>query len=208
MATREMTAILLALLLSFGCTGPSASDDSTMVNVSEPNGSAGPGPHEPNQTIGLNSTTNLTNTNLTNNSGHQPSDGLVGKAYAQLMALGMPLQCDITTTIGTETVTVRLYTGTGGDMRTEMTSGQLPCEKMVGIIKGDKYYSGCEKGVLMPGCQWLEFAINDSSAGKPDYSNVPESQISCTLWVLDASKFEAPASACSLDDLMKDLPTN
>jgi hypothetical protein len=131
------------------------------------------------------------------------------------MALGVPVQCNITTSSGT----VKFYKDSGTDMRTEMSVSGAPCPVIVSIVIGNTYYVGCEQGTLMPGssCQWLTFSTNETgaanpeagaitSAYSPDYSSIPAAQISCIPWVPDPSMLQAPANACSLQDMMNTQP--
>jgi hypothetical protein len=134
----------------------------------------------------------------------------VGKTFEQLMALGVPVQCDITTSSGT----VKFYKGTGTTIRTEMSISGGPCPTIVSIMQGNTYYIGCEEGTLMPGssCQWLMFSANETGASalgayqEPDFSSVPAAQINCVPWVPDPSMLQAPANACSLQDLVNMPP--
>jgi hypothetical protein len=165
------------------------------------------GGSQTNQT-GLN-TTPIVTPNVTENEtdGSGNGDGgndFLGRTYGELIGLGVPIQCDITTESGTS----KLYKGIGSDMRIETPSGQSTCPTTVVIMKADKYYIGCKGGSIIPGssCQWLVFnASSSGSSGtyeKPDYSDVPAGQISCTPWIPDGSMLQAPASACSLADLI------
>ncbi len=200
MYPKAIIAVLLAAFLVFGCTGPSGPSG----------GAAQGGQQQPAGTGGQQGGGQQTGGN-----GNQPSgtNTLAGLAYGELMALGVPIQCDILTTSGENPVTAKLYKGTGPDIRVESPASGGPCATMVSLMKGDKYYVGCEQGEVMPGCQWLVFSQTASSGTpgasyqKPDYSDMPPSQISCAPWIFDASKLEAPANACSLDDLMHNIPT-
>jgi hypothetical protein len=213
MQPRAMIAVLLVSILIFGCTSPSSNVGTTPT----PGGST-PGQPAANTTPAGNQTP-AGNGSVTPSGGEpnggQPSGGtgdLTGKSFTELAALGVPIQCDINTSSGL----VKVYKGTGMDMRSEMSVSAGSCQKVVTIIKGDKYYVGCSQGVFIPGssCQWLEFSTNSTSSGspgayqEPDYNNVPAVQISCVPWILDASMLQAPASACTLQDLMNNIPTS
>jgi hypothetical protein len=208
MQYKTVFAVLLVSLLIFGCTSPPAGGGTAPqggVPAGQPQGtppSPSPPAPQPNQTPAANASVQPP--------GGQPSGGvgdLIGKSFTDLVALNVPIKCQITTSNGT----VTLYKGAGSDMRSEMPASEGLCQsqKMIFIVKGDKYYMGCEQGTIMPGssCQWLVFNATGSTATAapgtqaPDYSNVPAAQISCVPWVLDASLFQAPANACSLNDL-------
>lgn len=137
-------------------------------------------------------------------------------AYAQLIGLGVPLQCDITSTSSGAPVTSKLYMKGEGEMRIETPmEGQQAstgCTKSIFIMKGTTSYVGCEGGSMFSGtsCDWLMMESEPSAGGgtaggayeAPDYSNVPSTQISCVPWVYDASKFMPSDSTCTLQDLM------
>ncbi len=202
MHQKALIAILLVGLVFFGCTSP---DNGAQGGVAAGqqnqaqqggNGQGGSGSQ--------------------GGSGNQGGSGeqadFAGRTFAELMALGMPMQCDITTTTGGVTVTSRIYKGVGSDIRSEtpMQGGGV-CPKVIAIMKADKYYVGCEQSELMPGCQWFVFPVTGSNSatgvagsafGKPDYSGVPAAQISCTPWIPDGTKFQEPAGACNLQDIM------
>jgi hypothetical protein len=123
------------------------------------------------------------------------------------MALGVPIQCDITTSTGT----VKLYKDAGSDMRTEMSVSEGPCPTIVSIETGGTYYVGCEQGTLVPGsnCQWLMFSTNGTAGvslpsgyQEPDYSGLPAAQITCVPWATVPSLLQAPSNACNLQDLV------
>jgi hypothetical protein len=212
MYSKAVVAAVLLSILVFGCLGPSV-----------PSG----GSDQAGQQTGGNASTSGQQTGGNESNGGQPSGGgnsngggttppggnnLADLAYAELLALGVPIQCDIITTSGENPVTAKLYKGTGPDMRVESPAAGGPCATMVSLMIGDKYYVGCDQGEVMPGCQWLVFTQTESTGAatyeKPDYSDMPASQIHCIPWLFDASKLEAPANACNLDDLMKGIPTN
>jgi len=155
------------------------------------------------------------------------SNDLLGKTYEQLIGLGVPMQCDITSTSNGKTTTAKIYMKGDAEVRSEVDISESgsTCKKMVSIGKGDKYYVGCSDGVLFPdtgdttgnpfaGCVWLVMTVNkSSSAGSstytaPDYSDVPPSEINCLPWVYDATKFVVVGKSCDLDQIMNDLTKN
>lgn len=210
MYQKALIAILLVGLLFFGCTSPNNGGEQGGAAAGQQNqaqqggnnqGGSGPQGGSGNQ----------------NGSGNQGGGSggqadFTGKTFAELMALGVPMQCDITTTSGGVTVTSHTYKGVGSDMRSETPmQGGGSCPKLIAIMKADKYYVGCEQGELVQGCQWFVFPVTGSSSatgvtgsafGKPDYSGVPAAQISCTPWIPDGTKFQEPVGACNLQDIM------
>ena len=219
MDSKLLIAVLLVSILVFGCTSPPSGGTTQPNGTGQTPGNQSVPPLQPNGTQPGAGTVPSDNGGTQPNGGTTPNGGndLVGKTYEQLLALGIPLECDVTTTSGGTQTTIKLYKGVGTDnMRSEMTAPQGTCPKVISIMNGDKYYTGCEGGEIMPGspCKWLEFTANATSGAtagapqKPDYSDVPPAQITCVPWVPDPSKLQAPAGACSMDDLMKNIPTN
>lgn len=201
MDSRALMVVLLMSVLAFGCCMAPPGEAAAQNTTGLPGQPMGGQPNGGNQPAG-------------GNGGAQPNNAndLTGKTYEELIALGIPLQCEVVTTSGTTT----FYKGIGDDMRTEMASNEGTCPKVIGIVKGDTYYVGCEGGDIMPGtaCKWLMFVQNETGAGgaagsyeAPDYSDVPPAKITCVPWVPDASKLQAPAGACSMDDLLKNFQT-
>lgn len=197
MHSRLVIATILAAILVFGCTSPAAPTNESGGQGGAPQGQQGSqqgGQGGAGQQGG----------------GGQGGSGFSDKTFEQLMALGVPMQCNIKMSNGEVTTTVKAYKGVGSDLRTEMASEAAPCPVIVSIIKEDRYYVGCKQGEMFPGCQWLVFRQeNETAPGagggyeKPDYSSTPASDISCEPWLPDESMFREPADACSLEDLMK-----
>ncbi|MDD5339766.1 MAG: hypothetical protein PHV13_00780 [Candidatus ainarchaeum sp.] len=204
MYSRAVVAAVLLSILVFGCLGPSVPSGGSDQGGQQQGGGQQTGP----QAGGNESNGSQPSGGNSNGGGTTPGgNNLANLAYGELIALGVPIQCDITTTSGGNPVTAKLYKGAGPDMRVESPAAGGPCATMVSLMIGDKYYVGCDQGEVMPGCQWLVFTQNKSAGAatyeKPDYSSLPASQIRCIPWVFDASKLAAPANACNLDDLMK-----
>lgn len=202
MHSRLAIAALLAAILVFGCASPAAPANQSGGQGSPPPGQQGTQPGGQGGAAGQ--------PGAQGGGGGQGSNSFAGKNFEQLMALGVPMQCNIKMSGGEVTTTAKVYKGAGNDVRTEMASETGPCPVMVSIIKDDRYYIGCKTGEIFPGCQWLVFkAENGTAQGAgggyvtPDYSSAPASDISCEPWLPDAGMFSEPANACSLEDLMK-----
>jgi len=151
------------------------------------------------------------------------TNDLVGKSYEQLLGLGVPMQCDITTSYQGKSTTVRSYMKGQAEVRSETSTTEpgSTCKKFIFIGKGDKFYMGCADGAIFPdtgdasnpfaGCEWLEMTVNKSTSGGtqtyavPDYSDVPPAQINCQPWLYDSSKFVISGKTCNLDEIMKSL---
>lgn len=230
-----LALFIIGVLLAAGCTSttqtnkgttpagtggtPSGSGASTSGANTSPSGSGTSG-----------SGTGSTSGSGSGTSGSGTSGGsndLLGKTYEQLLGLGVPMQCDITTTSNGKTTTAKIYMKGDAEVRSEVDISESgsTCKKMVSIGKGTKYYVGCSDGALFPdtgdpasnpfaGCVWLEMTVNKSSSPgsstytAPDYSDIPPSEINCLPWVYDPSKFVVVGKTCDLDQIMNDLTKN
>jgi hypothetical protein len=151
-------------------------------------------------------------------------DDFAGKTYAELMGLGIPMQCDITITGEESTMKYTMYTNGAGDVRSEThnTDSGSTCTTIVTIMKGDKAYVGCDGGSMFPdtgednpfaGCEWMELDLNESTTSvtasiddnAPDYTSAPPEQINCVPWVPDSSKFATPSNACNVEEITNDM---
>ncbi len=221
-------ALLVVGILIFGCTSPAPpAKPNQSANATAPTGGQTTPPTETGGTSGASGGTGTTGTGTsgTGSSGTGASgtgtgtgstgtsgDDLAGKGYEALAAMGVPLQCDITTTSNGTTMNMHVYMKGSEEVRSETTlAGTETCTQMVTIMKGKTVYIGCVEGDIMQGCKWLQMSVEPSgqasptagTASPPDYADVPPADISCTPWVYDASKFVVSGKACNLDDLMK-----
>lgn len=230
--------LLIAGLMIAGCTGNSGTGTSAQPSGGTPStgttggttsgnttaGTTTSGSTGTTGTTGASGTTAGTATSGSNasTSGSQGGNDLLGKTYAQLVGMGVPVQCDVTITENGKTVQTKLYLD-GNQMRSEYTvpsSEGSTCTQYVTIVKDSTAYMGCANGNLFPdtggasnpfaGCKWMEFTANKTAATgatggvsqAPDYTNIPATQISCTPWVLDPSKFVIDGKACDLSQIM------
>ncbi|MFH1785379.1 MAG: hypothetical protein ABH842_03040 [Candidatus Micrarchaeota archaeon] len=146
----------------------------------------------------------------------QPSQNdLSGQTFSVLAALGVPLECDITTTYEGTPTTMKLYMKGEDEMRTQIDAPG-DCEKMAYIAKGNTFYMGCETGFIFADCNWYSITVEPSNyttdpdpysytastSSQPDFSSVPSSQIDCKPWIYDPSKFVPSGKVCDMNDLM------
>lgn len=199
MHPRVILSVLFVFLLVFGCAGPSG-----------PSGGAAQGGAS--QGGAPSGAANQTGGGTQGGAGNQSAGGaddLAGKAYAELMALGVPLKCEITMTVTSKPVQMTLYMKGSDEVRSEIpVEGGTPCATMITIMKGGKAYTGCDSGEFFPGCPWIE-AQSAGSGGtgtgqgaSTDFSSVPASEIHCVPWTYDASKFEPSGKVCTQQDIM------
>lgn len=142
--------------------------------------------------------------------------GLGGKDYTALLALGIPVKCDVTSTLNGTTTTTRFYLNSKKQIRTEIPMNQGACPMMVSVLKDKIMYMGCPDGeFFLPNCDWMEIDTSKSSGSSapggaggttspPDYQNLPATSFECEPWIEDNSKFDTPGKVCNLDDMMKD----
>jgi hypothetical protein len=151
------------------------------------------------------------NGTVSGGSGGSGSGGYSDMEFAALVALGVPLQCDITSTSGGVTTTSKIYMKGSTDMRIEVPGSD--CANTVMIMKNDekKLYMGCEgQDEFIPGsgCKWL--VMKTDGSGTPtggstsvntNYANVPPSQINCEAWVYNDNLFEVDGEVCDFSNM-------
>jgi len=228
---KRLGVVLLVIgLLIFGCTAPPATTTKTPAGATGAQTGTPAGTQGGTQGGGDASGQQTTGSGGTGTNGSSAGTGgsdLLGKTYDQLLGLGVPLQCDITTTSNGKTTKSKIYVQGKDAMRSETDVSQpgSTCTKMVTIVKGDIAYIGCMNGEIFPsdasasnpfaGCKWMEMKANKSTtsvtasigAEAPDYTNIPPAQINCVPWIYDASKFEVVGKSCNIQDIMKSYST-
>ncbi len=225
-----LVLFLVSIILLAGCTSPPTGTGTTGAQPQGGAPSTGGAPSGGAAAPNSSGSQGATEGNASAGTGAQNQQGglgdLVGKTYEQLLGLGVPVQCDITSTSDGQTTTAKVYMQGKDNVRSEVavTSAGATCTRIVSIGKGNIYYMGCMEGALFPagggaenpfaGCEWLSMSANQSSTpgattnSVPDYSNVPSAQINCQPWIYDASKFAVNGKVCDLDQIMKDLTAN
>ncbi|MBD3210622.1 hypothetical protein GF318_04550 [Candidatus Micrarchaeota archaeon] len=216
MKNAAILSIVFALLL-FGCAapeqqgeGPAAGEE--QAGEAEDNAT---GPSETGDGV------SDSDTGDEDGAGQEPDSGvdLTGLDYAAVMALGIPVQCDITTTQDGETTDVKLYANGENEIRWESEmEGMEECGKFVYILKNNKVYFGCEGSKFPPGstCDWLTMESEAGDGGEPsgdmggmtvdtpEFEDVPSTQISCLPWIYDSSMFATPGKVCTMEDYMQE----
>ena len=214
-----MRGIILAILvfgiLIFGCTGSGTTNVKTDNSVNPggnhgtPSGNKTPTDNSPPPKNDVSANVSVVT---------DTSQGLAGLGYAQLIALGVPIQCDVTSTYKGVTTKMHFYINGKSSMRVEIPNAGQSCGNSVMIMQDKKIYTSCSGSQLMPGCDWLSFesnasaqggaggAVNTGASETPDFTDVPATQFNCEPWVYDSSKFATSGKVCSLSDIMKNLP--
>ena len=216
MKTPIMIILIMLGLVIFGCTQPDTTQPTgnTAANDSMED-TSGHGTMDETSDNGSMEDTSAD----TSDEGSGDMLDLSGMEYAALMALGIPLECDITTTTDGQTITQKMYADGQGNSRIESTDQAMSsgCSKWVVILQKEKMYWGCEGGNYPPGtdCDWMLFEQSENATSSQvdvdygdgggfdtDYSDVPPADIDCKPWVLDPSKFTPSGEICDMEDLM------
>lgn len=212
-----MVIVLVFGLFVFGCTSPGGSQTGSQTGTGGSSTGQQTGGTGTSGATGGETTGGATGGASTGGSGTQGgTTDYAGMAYAELAALGVPLECDITSTAQGQPVSYKVYMKGEDEVRTEMpvnASSGSTCTKFIGIMKGNTFYMGCGTGEEMfegTGCQWLEMELNESETSggtttteQPDFSNTPSTQINCRPWVYDASKFIPTGKTCTFEEMMQ-----
>ncbi|MGV8085074.1 MAG: hypothetical protein ACP5N9_02350 [Candidatus Bilamarchaeum sp.] len=204
---------LLCGLVLFGCIGNSQPAQNTQVpnnaapssvpsTSNAPSGSTSPSPES--------TTTAPAAPEPVPTPSPAPSgQNLQGMAYAQLIGLGIPLECNIRTTYAGRTSTIHVYINGNHQIRSELGSMEGSRCSFVGVLKDNKMYLGCSSGSYIQNCDWLELDVDPSmtntssstsSVNSMNYEGIPPADIQCNPWVLDTSKFATPGRVCSMND--------
>jgi len=137
---------------------------------------------------------------------------LEGLAYMELIALGVPVQCEITTTYEGETTTATMYMQGENKVRYESTSTYDGKLLIVLMLDGVSYLTNFMSDEV-PECEWLMMEPEETepepgepgdytyTTAVPDFGDMPETSFECSPWVYDASKFQAPTeNVCTMDE--------
>ncbi|VVC04307.1 Uncharacterised protein [Candidatus Bilamarchaeum dharawalense] len=134
---------------------------------------------------------------------------IAGKNFETLRALGIPLECDISTSIQNRSITLKIYMRGREELRTELQGLNPKCNSSLSVFKSNTHYLGCIGGKMFQDCDWVSipqnnYTINSTYQG-PDLSGIPPSKIDCRPWLYDPSKFATPGKVCSMEDLFKNF---
>jgi hypothetical protein len=136
------------------------------------------------------------------------STDVAGKTMAQLVDLGVPVNCKIRVRSEAGTSEATLYLK-GESFRIETvvnTEGET--YEALAILRGGRYYVAIpeDQKQYMNGCDWImgESAegVESSDMSIQDIKGIPESDYTCTPGVFGNEKFETPGKACTFEDIM------
>lgn len=203
------TNVLLVLLIviglvMFGCTGGSTPTGDKKVQETK-NGNAG-------QDIPVNGSKTETA------SEGNPADNFLGKGYAELAALGVPLDCDVRTKDANgKEASIKLYMkGQKFKSTAKGDIGGSGCSGFTTILVDNVAYMGCETGELLQSCKWLKMdltkakdstgnALASSATTSDSLSKIPKTDISCKPGLFGDEIFVVSGKVCDLSDMFKNL---
>jgi hypothetical protein len=121
--------------------------------------------------------------------------------FSGLVAMGIPLECDVEYTYSGKAVDARMLISADSEIRVESPEGMQQCAETITVIRGTRQYVGCEGKMIIPSCDWFKSGYDPGRPGKAasfDFSQVPASSISCRDWEYDASAFSTGGTICEL----------
>jgi hypothetical protein len=126
-----------------------------------------------------------------------------GKTFSELVALDLPLECDINYTYQGKAGYSRVLLKGGAELRVETVggAGMSQCSKTISIVRGSTVYVGCDGKMIMPSCDWFRSSYDPSEPGVSstfNFKDLPPSQIACRDWEYDSSEFDTPGNSCHL----------
>ena len=143
----------------------------------------------------------------------QPSEPVdySGMEYANVLASGNPVICDITSTYQGETMTMRVYMKGENRIRYEY---EFAGENMVMIMRDDVTYFTNMIAEDYPQCAWLSVEAEEPEPAEPgepgdyqytyeppDFEDMPETTIECSPWTYDESMFTPPTTnVCTMEE--------
>ncbi len=129
-----------------------------------------------------------------------------GKGYAELVALGVPLQCDVKMNLESAgaTSTAKMYFS-GGKTRVDSTTNMEGSAIANSVVMKDKKVYMQLTSLMRVGpyanCDWIAYdeeqpQQTQEQASVGDYSSIPPVDFSCSAWIPDDSKFATPGKVC------------
>ncbi|MEM4389106.1 MAG: hypothetical protein QXG98_00395 [Candidatus Micrarchaeia archaeon] len=151
----------------------------------------------------------------------QPPQSLAGMGFAQLVTLGMPVRCTVTTTQDGQRITMTLWLK-GGNFRSEVKPPGS-AEVLVTIVRGgDTFLRVTEElrrafAAIGKKCDWLKITPQEVAEPPKDRSarprptsaseleSIPPTNFQCNPDVFGDEKFATPGSICSYAELLGEL---
>ncbi len=194
---------MMAGLLVFGCTSGTATEKKN-----------GPIKAQPDDEIETNETTE-------SDDDQAIIGAFLGKSYAELAALGIPLDCDvkIKDNEGQETVMKLYLKGENFKSVVEIkpTSGaDTPCTKFDSIYSNKVIYIGCEDANIFGKCKWISIdtkkakdssgnSLTSSATTTDNLEKIPKTDISCKPGLFGDEMFIVTENTCDMAEIFKNL---
>ncbi|HSB46870.1 MAG TPA: hypothetical protein VLD37_02565 [Candidatus Bilamarchaeum sp.] len=126
-----------------------------------------------------------------------------GKTFPELVALGIPLQCEISYTYQGKPGSSNVYFKGGAEIRVETVggAGMSQCTRTISIVRDTRVYVGCDGKQVMPSCDWFRSDYDPARPGESSTFNFYEtspSQISCRDWAYDKTVFATAGNVCHI----------
>jgi len=200
-----LVLVLITGLLVFGCIGGPSETQTAQPSAAQPGAAQ--------QTGGT--TTPTTGGEPVQPATQEPAPatgGTVdysGMAYLELVALGVPIECDISSTYQGVTTTMKVYMVGEDKIRAETP---YDGKKMITIVLGKTLYVTNIMSDMYPDCAWLviEHTETEPTGGEPGatydttvsgFDEMPSQDFDCRPWIYDESKFTPPtANVCTEEE--------
>ncbi|MEW6722369.1 MAG: hypothetical protein AB1324_03840 [Candidatus Micrarchaeota archaeon] len=187
----------IAFLLLLGCASQAA--DQAPGTQAQP-----PAPQQPVPENATPPSPGTTSPSEPANPAPPPSDNKYsGKTFAWLVALDVPLVCEINYTWQGKPGYSKVYMKGGDELRVETVggAGMAQCSKTISIVRGTRVYVGCEGKMVMPSCDWFRSDYDPAEPGVSstfNFRDVSPSQILCADWEYSSESFSTPGNSCHL----------
>lgn len=205
--------VIVAGLIVFGCTGGSTGEKKTDADKTKDTTTTSNTDNEANV-----ENSSVDSDNNVQNAADNVVDKLLGKGYADLVALGVPLECDVKTKdYDNKEVYIKLYmkgknfksTGTGS------LSGST-CTGFTTILSDKIIYMGCETGELLQSCKWIKMdttkldnstsnSLASSATTSDSLDKIPKTDITCKPGLFGDEAFMVTGDVCDLSEMFKNF---
>lgn len=193
-------SLALLALVAAGCVGegeaPAASPETTAQEAQETGGA----------TVAAEATEQPTTEQPT-----AAGTGLAGMDYAQLLALGTPVECTVKYSEEGVTYSGKLYMKSGKTRFEGTTVSEGQTFDSVTIYKDETIYSSVSStwGEMFEECDWLKISATPSQeeqqyqgTSEEKLEEIPPVDFECHAAAFGDEKFATPGEACSLDELL------
>jgi hypothetical protein len=161
-------------------------------------------------------------------SGSGAGGAFEGKGYKEILASGLPAECDVKMNVGGSPSVAKLYFsgGNASKIRIEMTTNVAPVGGVsyptISIVKCKKLYTTMMALITsqdvykeLNDCDWMVVAADSSAAAKQQLmqpaqdpaqlESIPPEDFSCKPWEVDESKFATPGRLCGITEIFQTM---